>query len=530
MYDILVKNGRIFDGTGSAPYAADVAIVKGDIVALGRLEGEAAHTIYAAGLAVAPGFIDIHTHSDFASLLDPTAQSKVRQGVTLEVAGNCGYSFCAPLEGSAEEMLRTRAAQYTDSLDVTWEDFGGYLDAIQSGGTTLNLAVQVGHATVRACVLGLEDRSPDIEEMDRMKSLVAECLDAGAIGLSSGTFYSPGSYARPEEVFELATVAADREKLYSTHIRDEGSQGVGLFVALAEAVETGLRTGVRVEVSHVKCAGSSVWGQAGDLLDVFERATMDGVDIAGDQYPYTAASGAITGVLFPRWSLEGGRDATLRRMANPRLRSRLAADIDVMYSKTGNVDDVTVARFAPEPRYEGMKIARIAQELECGPAEAALRLYERGDGQLVLYPMQETDVEEIASHPLISVGSDGSSLSAQGVLSVGKPHPRSYGTNPRFLARFVRERRLVPLEEAVRKMTLLPASRLGLTRRGRIAPGHVADLVVFDPDTIVDTATFDSPHSYPEGIPHVVVNGVMAVENGQSTGSTPGRVIRNFGD
>jgi len=262
MYDLLITNGLILDGTGSAPYQADVAVSQGDIVAIGSLPATAHHTLDAAGLVVAPGFIDLHTHSDFSFLLDPMAQSKVRQGVTLELAGNCGSSYCAPLQGVAHDLLQTRVAQYTETFTPTWHDFGGYLDAVQQAGSTLNLAVQVGHGTVRSCVLGMEASAASAAEVERMKTLVAESLDAGAMGFSTGLVYAPGNYARLEEVIDLAAVAAARGKLYSTHMRDEGSQNVGLFVALHEAIEIGRRTGIRVQISHVKCLGPAVWGRA----------------------------------------------------------------------------------------------------------------------------------------------------------------------------------------------------------------------------------------------------------------------------
>jgi N-acyl-D-amino-acid deacylase len=530
MYDLLIRYGHIIDGTGSAPYAADVGVKDGNIVAIGHLEGEAAKTIDAGGRVVSPGFIDLHTHSDLSFLLDPTAQSKVRQGVTLELAGNCGSSFCAPLQGDAAEMLRARVSQYTDTFEPTWSDFGGYLDAVQHATSTLNLAVQVGHGTVRTAVMGMEARAARGDELERMKTLVAECLDAGAMGFSTGLFYAPGNYARLEEVIGLAAVASARRKLYSTHMRDEGSHSVGLFVALNEAIEIGRRTGIRVQISHVKCSGPAVWGRAGDVLDLFDRTRREGIDLAGDQYPYTAASTSLTGALFPRWALEGGREATLKRLVNTAERQRLHADIAAMFTKWSSPEGVVIARFVPDPSLEGQHMAQIAGTLRCDPAEAAMRLYERGEASVIAHAMQEADVETIARHPWIAVGSDGSSLSADGMLSVGKPHPRSYGTNPRYLARFVRQRQLVTLPEAVRKMTLLPATRLGLTRRGRVAPGFAADLVVFDPETVADTATFEAPHSYPTGIPHVVVNGVLVIENGAFTGQTPGRVIRGFGD
>jgi len=256
----------------------------------------------------------------------------------------------------------------------------------------------------------------------------------------------------------------------------------------------------------------------------------EGIDLAGDQYPYLAGSTSLTGALFPPWALAGGRDATLQRLAHTQDRRQLHADITANFRKWSDPEGITIARFVPDPHFEGMNMVHIATELGCDPAEATMRLYERAEASVIARAMQDVDVEAIACHPLIAVGSDGSSLSASGVLSVGKPHPRSYGTNPRFLAQFVRQRQLMSLPEAVRKMTTLPASRLGLTRRGRLAPGYAADLVVFDPDTIADTATFEAPHSYPTGVAHVAVNGVLVVENGAFTGHTPGKVIRSFAD
>ena len=529
MYDLLIRNGRVVDGTGAPAYPADVAVAGQEIVAIGKLEGEAAQTIDARGLVVCPGFVDLHTHSDLSFLLDPTAQSKVRQGVTLELTGNCGFSFAAPIYGQAVRMLEDRVAAYGVPFEPAWRDFAGYLDALAQKGSTLNLAAQVGHGTVRACVLGYDARAPSGEELERMQALVAEALDAGALGFSTGLFYAPGNYARLEEVIALAQVAADRGKLYSSHIRDEGDDSVGLFVALNEAIEVGRRTGVRVEVSHVKCASPSTWGRAADVLELLERARHEGINVCGDQYPYEAGSTLLTGALFPRWALEGGRQATLARLQDAAQRGRVRAGIEDTFRRR-DASRILIATYAPQREYEGHTLEEVARDLECAPAEAALRLYERSDAMVIMFHLQEPDMDVIARAPFIAVGSDGSSLNTTGPLSVGKPHPRSYGTNPRFLARFVREKRLVGLEEAVRKMTLLPATHLGLTRRGRLAPGMYADIVVFDPETVADTATFTDPHRFPVGVPHVVVNGTPVIRDGEVTGATPGRVVRGFGE
>src|SRR5262245_5322837 len=357
MYDLLIKNGLIIDGTGSAPYRADVAVRDGDIAVIGQVEGESHKTIDAGEQVVSPGFIDLHTHSDLSFLLDPTAQSKVRQGVTLELAGNCGSSFCAPLQGMTHELLQTRVSQYTETFTPTWNDFAGYLDAVQWAGATLNLAVQVGHGTVRSCVLGMEARAASAAELERMKAVVAERLDAGCMRFSTGLFYTPRSYAGLEEVIDLAAVVAARGKLYSTHMRDEGSHNVGLFVALNEAIEIGRRTGIRVQISHVKCMGPSVWGRATDVLELFERTRREGIDIAGDQYPYTAGSTSLTGALYPRWALEGGREATLERQADASQRQRLHADLMANFATQSNATGIVVARFVPEPQFEGSSLA-----------------------------------------------------------------------------------------------------------------------------------------------------------------------------
>ncbi|MCS7206613.1 MAG: D-aminoacylase [Dehalococcoidia bacterium] len=529
-YDLLIRNGDIYDGTGAPPFRADIGIVGGRIVAIGLLESPSHDTLDATGLAVAPGFIDVHTHSDISFLVDADAQSKVRQGVTLELAGNCGMSMGAPLIGEARRSLQDRVNAYGVPFTPDWTTFGEYLERVEKARPPLNVACQVGHGSVRMAVLGWADRAPTPQELDTMRSLVADSLEAGALGFSTGLFYAPGSYARTEEVIELAKEAGKRGKIYSTHIRDEGDVSVGLFSAVQEAIEIGRMAGVRVQVSHLKCMGPFAWGKADMLLERLEKGRAEGVDVAGDQYPYTAGSTYLAAIAFPRWAQVGGRETLLHNLQDAAFQARLRAATAENYTRRGGAERVVIAYLPSRRDLEGFSIAQIAERWGVDPVEATLRIYQEGEAFVIIHQMEERDVERIAAYPWSAVASDGSSLRAEGPLSAGKPHPRSYGCFPRFLARYWRERRCVSLEEAVRKMTSLPATRLGLTHRGRIAPGYWADIVCFDPRTVADTATFQDPHRYPQGIPHVVVNGIPVVRNGEYTGRRPGRVIRRFDD
>ncbi len=524
MYDVIVRGGTIVDGTGSPGFMADVAIKGDSIVGIGQIEGESASLIDASGKLVVPGFIDLHSHADFSFFVDPLADSKITQGVTFEYVGNCGISFCAPLMGESFSDLDVRKSWYETAWKPDWTDFGGYLDALSETGSTLNLATQVGHGTVRKAVMGMETRAPDSGELKRMESLVAESLDAGAFGFSTGLSMAPGYYSLGPEVYSLVQVAADRGKLYSSHIRDSSSEGAGLFVAMAEVIEAGRRTGASIQVSHLKANGP-MRGRSGKLLEMIEEGRQEGLDVAADVYPYISASGPMSGNVFPRWALEGGRDEALKRLADADLRAEIVDGLDRAFGNFGGPNKVGVASYSADKSIEGKGLPEIAADMGCGPAEALARLYEGFDAQLIITGMAQDDVDNIASAPYVAVASDGSSLRAEGPLSAGSPHPRSYGTFPRFLAQ-ARDTGVTSTEDAIRKMTTLPAERLGLTRRGRLAPDHYADVVVMDAETVRDNATFEQPHQYSTGIDHVLVNGVSVVTDGKSTGNTPGRVVR----
>lgn len=527
MYDVLIRGAQVVDGTGAAGFNADIALVDDSIVAIGqKLEAEAARTIDAVGLVAAPGFIDLHSHADFNFFIDATADSKITQGVTLELVGNCGMSFCAPLMGESAEDLVARAAWYGTGWRPSWTDFGGYLNALEKQGATLNVATQVGHGTVRKSVLGTQTRAPSPEELGRMQALVAESLDAGALGFSTGLSMPPGFYALTPEVIALSREAASRGKLYSTHARDSGDEGFGLFVAIEEALEIGRRTGVKVQFSHIKCNGSTR-GRSPEVIALIEAARKEGIDIAADVYPYVAASGPMSGNVFPRWAMDGGRQKALERMADADLRAMARAHLDERIASIGGPERLMVASYPPNREFEGRDLPDIALDLKCDPAEALVRLFEKYDVQLIISGMAQADLDRFQASAFVAVASDGSSIKSTGPLSAGKPHPRSYGTFPRFIDQAVRTSKLVSLEEAVRKMTSLPAERLGLSRRGRLAAGYAADVVVFDAGMATDRATFSDPHKYSIGIEHVLVNGVPVVDGGKPTGRTPGRVLRD---
>ena len=529
MYDVLIRGGKLIDGTGATGFSADLAIKGDTIVAIGNsIEAEAHQSIDATGKVVAPGFIDLHSHADMSFFIDPDADSKITQGVTFEYVGNCGISFCAPLIGESAYDLNTRKAWYDTDWSPNWTNFGDFLDALEKTGSNLNVATQVGHGTIRRAVMGMDTRAPDSGEMRQMQSLVAESLEAGALGFSTGLSMAPGYYSLAIEVFELVQVAADRNKLYSSHIRDSSTEGPGLFVATMEALEAGRRTGAKVQVSHLKANGP-LRGRSSDLIEMIDKAQSDGIDAAADVYPYVSASGPMSGNVFPRWALEGGRKKALERLQDADLRAQIVNGLEQAFEKFSGPSKIAVANYAPDPSLEGQRLPEIARQMDCTESEALARLYEGFDAQLVITGMAQEDVDLISSAPSVAIASDGSSLRSTGPLSAGKPHPRSYGTFPRFLKR-VRETDLVPLEEAIRKMTTLPAERLQLTRRGRLAPGYFADVVIFDPTEIEDIATFEEPHKYSRGVEDVFVNGSDVVRNSEVTGNRPGRVIRSSTD
>jgi N-acyl-D-amino-acid deacylase len=527
MLDILIKNGIVVDGTGKPAFKADVGVSEGRIaVVAGSVEQEAVCIIEARGLHLAPGFIDPHTHSDLSLLVDPRAESKIRQGVTTEVISNCGFSP-APLSGAAVEEVRARAKNL--GLDVTWTSMSEHLDHLRNPGTALNVVPLVGHNTVRGSVLGYDDLQPTPEQQAKMEQVVAEAMEQGARGLSTGLYYPPGYYAQTEEVIGLARVAARYGGIYASHIRNESD---GLLEAVAEAIEIGEKAEIGVEIAHLKVEGYRNWENADRLVAMLDGAQARDVRLGCDQYPYIACSTWLAAIL-PYWAQTGGAKAIAERLRDSAVRVQLRRDWEENRvewdSRSGVRDwtDILVSDCQPRPDLLGKNIAEIAAAEGQDPLETVFDLIVVSEGQVacVWFTQLEENVQTLMRHPLVVVGSDGSSLKPQGVLGQRKVHPRNYGTFPRVLGHYVREEKVLSLEEAVKKMTSVTAARFGLTDRGVVREGAWADLVLFDAETVIDRATFTDPHRYPEGIPYVVVNGIVVIDQGQHTGALPGRVL-----
>jgi N-acyl-D-amino-acid deacylase len=529
MYDLLFRKAKIIDGTGNPWFWGDVGIEGDRITGLGDLSGATAkRTLDLDGLALAPGFIDLHTHSDFTMPLYPRADSMVRQGVTTQLVGNCGFSPF-PVAPERLEELRSYAAFIDAGLGWDWQDAASYAAMLGSLPLASNVALQVGHGTVRIAVMGFEQREPSPSELAAMEKLVAAAMEQGAFALSTGLIYVPGSYSRTEELVALAKVAARYGGFYSSHIRGEGDT---LLDAVSEAITVGKEAGMPVQLSHHKATGQANWGKVGASLELLDAARAAGQDVLADQYPYTAGSTTLA-ALLPTWALAGGTVEMVRRLTDPatraRIRAELVSDEPEAGSAVGQFEPETVMLSfipaGPNKIYEGLMLTECASQQGLHPIDAALNLLasEAGGVQMITFSMAEEDVRRVMRHPAVAVASDGWTLHP---ASGGKPHPRSYSTYARVLGKYVREEQVLSLEEAVRKMTSLPARRLGRYDLGLVRPGGVADLVVFDPSQVADRATFQEPHQYCAGVSYVVVNGQPVIENGQDTGAKVGRVLR----
>ncbi len=533
-FDLLLRGGTVVDGTGQPGRRADVGVLGDRIIAVGDLaaidDGEVATVLDVGGRVVAPGFIDPHGHSDGSLFVDGALASHLHQGYTTQLSGNCGDTL-APITPRGREIveLSLRPSQ----LVARWETFGEYLDAVAEQSLGPNVAFLVGHGTVRAAIVGTEARPPTPEEQVAMVAEVEAAIEAGATGLSSGLIYSPGVHAAPDEVETLVTAAARRGGLYATHMRNEAD---GLFASLDESVAAvrAAGTGARLQVSHLKCGSRAVWGRAGEAVARLEAARADGLDVAADQYPYTAAGTTLASILPP--ALQAlGVDACVAALADPDVRNLIRVEIARGISGWENVAvdpgwaGLRISFSASFPEWAGRSLADLADELHRDPADLAFDalVADRLDVSVVIDCMDEADVETIMAVPWIAVCTDAEGRRpGHPVLDVGRPHPRTYGSTARVLGHYVRDRGILSLETAVAKLSGVPAGRLGLRDRGVVREGAFADLVVFDAATVADEATYTAPARYPTGIDHVVVNGRPAIVDGAETGERPGRLLR----
>lgn len=516
-FDLVIRGGTLVDGTGTPGVRHDLGIKGARIAAIGNLsEATARRVINATNRIVCPGFIDMHTHSDSTLLQDGLAKSAVRQGATTHVVGNCGSSP-TPV-GTPVETHGHRITTY-----------GDYLQALKQSGTTINICGLVGHNSIRRAVMGDQNRKPTPTEMRRMQDHVDEAMRSGAVGMSTGLVSPPGTYSETPEIVALARVVARHRGLYASHIRGEAST---LVTAVREAIQVGDEAGLPVQISHHKAAGRGNWGTTLKTLPLIEAANKRKHPVRVDVYPYHAGSAGMA-QLVPPWAHEGGRGAMLARLKDPVQRRRIARDMVQGTDNWPNFfklewDDIQIATVGTPAnrKWIGKRIADVARSRKCAGVEACIDLLIEGNGRprMINFIMDEREVQRVLKHPLSMIGSDGRAVSAD--TAQGMPHPRYYGCFPRVLGRYCRQLKLFPLETAIHKMTAMPATQLGLTDRGTIQVGHAADVVVFDFKTVIDKATFQAPHQYPEGIETVVVNGQTVILEGEHTELRPGRVLR----
>jgi N-acyl-D-amino-acid deacylase len=498
-YDLIVRHGRIVDGTGNPAWFGDIGVINGRIAAMGRVTGDAKTEIEATNLIVAPGFIDVHTHADEVAEM-PLAENFVRMGVTTIVVGNCGSSAA---------------------------DIGKFFREVEASNVSVNVAALIGHGTVRGKVMGGSFmRPPSAEELAKMKAMVEQGMKDGAVGLSTGLIYLPGTFAKTEEIIELAKVASAYNGIYASHMRDEGK---GIFNSLDELFRIAREAHIRAEVSHIKLSGNSSWGQTEKVIAVFEQARAEGLDITEDEYAYDASSTGIS-QLVPEASREGGRQKFLERVNDPAQKEEILGKMKASLKGNGRTDYTyaVIAEYKHDVSLNGLNIpeaakAKFGSDSLSNQFEMILDIEKHGGAQGVFHGINEDDLQQFLRFPNTMIACDS------GLREFGKgvPHPRGYGNNPRVLARYVRDLHVLRLEDAIRRMSTLPAATFRLKDRGQLREGNWADITIFDPATVQDNATYKDPHHYPSGIPYVIVDGVPVVKDGEHTKARPGQALRH---
>ncbi|RMG21225.1 MAG: D-aminoacylase [Bacteroidetes bacterium] len=529
-YDLIIRNGTVYDGSGQAGKKADVAVQGDTIVAVGDLSGaQGLEEIDAAGLAVSPGFINMLSWATVSLLEDGRSQGDIRQGVTLEVMGE--GSSMGPLNPRMKAQMEERLEQ-----EVPWTTLGEYLQYLEDKGVSCNVASFVGATTLRVHQIGYEDRPPTAEELDSMKILTRQAMEEGAMGVGSSLIYAPAFYADTEELIELCKVAAEYDGMYISHIRSEGNK---LLEAVDEVLRIAKEAGIRAEIYHLKAAGKSNWHKMDAVIRKIDSARAAGLHITADMYTYTAGSTGLDAAM-PPWVQEGGYQAWANSLKDPAIRKKVIAEMKTdaqdwenLYYAAGTADNILLVGFNNEAlrEYTGKTLAEVARLRNQSPEETAIDLViEDGSRvQVVYFLMSEENVKKQIAIPWVSFGSDAASMAPEGKFLESSTHPRAYGNFARLLGKYVRDEQVIPLEEAIRKLAALPAQNLQLQKRGMLRPGYYADIVVFDPATIQDHATYENPHQYATGVQHVWVNGQQVLKAGEHTGATPGRFIKGPG-
>jgi N-acyl-D-amino-acid deacylase len=531
-YDLVITNGRVIDGTGNPWMAADVGIRGGRIAAVGRLCATGAsscpakRTIDAAGLYVAPGFIDMLGQSEITVLVDARAESKIRQGITTEVTGEGGS--VAPQNDKTLPEIQESVKPY--GIQVDWRTLAEYFARFERQGSAINLGTNVGAAQVREAVLGDERRAPSPEELERMKQLVAESMEQGALGISSALIYAPGTYARTDELIELAKVAARYGGVYSTHMRNEGEE---IFAAMDEAFRIGREAGLPVHIYHLKVAAKPLWGRMGEVIARIERERATGHEVTANMYAYLAGANGLSANL-PSWVLAGGTEKALARLRDPAERQRIKTEMSTRGRASGNFAQNIVINSTSKEELrplQGKRLAEIARERKQDPLDTMIDILiaDRLQTGQITFMMAEQDARRAIPEPWVSFGCDYGAVRPDGVLGRDRPHPRAYGNFPRLLGVYVREEHLLPLEQMIRKMTSLAAQTMRIADRGVLRPGMWADVTIFDAANVRDLATYENPHQFSEGIRYVVVNGEVVLDDGKMTGALPGRPVRGPG-
>ncbi len=528
-YDVLIKNATIYDGSGSAPFRGSVAINADTIAAVGDIGPARGNIeINARGMAVSPGFINMLSWATVTLIMDGRSLSDIKQGVTLEVFGE-GWSM-GPMNDTMKQQAKERQGDY--KYDIEWTTLREYLEYLQNRGISTNVASFIGATTVRIYVLGYEDRPPTKSELEQMRQLVREAMEDGALGVASALIYAPGFYAKTDELIELAKVAAEYDGMYVSHMRSEGNR---LLEAVDELITIAREAGIRAEIYHLKAAGQNNWDKLAKVFEKVEAARKEGLHITADMYCYTAGATGLSATM-PPWVQEGGFDAWKSRLQDPAIRKKVIKEMrtptdewENLLLMSGGADNVLLVGFKTDSlKYlTGKTLAEVAKMRGKSPEETAIDLVIQDDSRVeaVYFIMSEDNVRRKIQTPWVSFCSDAGSLAPEGVFLKFNPHPRAYGNFARLLGRYVRDEKLIPLEEAIRRLTSFPAENLRIQKRGLLKPGYYADVVVFDPDRIQDRATYEKPHQLAVGVEHVFVNGVQVLKNGEHTGATPGRVV-----